>query len=76
MFVFTVLVDKLPWNAALRLYHRPAIGHNIRVAKGSHLGSVLASLEEKVAEVNGEGTVRKRVNREHAYSVLQDLRQP
>ena len=38
--------------------------------------SVLASLEEKVAEVNGEGTVRKRVNREHTYSVLQDSRQP
>ena len=29
--------------------------------------SVLASLEEKVAEVNGEGTVRKRVNREYTY---------
>ena len=67
LFVFTVLVDKLPWNASLGLYHGPAIGHNIRVAKGSHLGSVLASLEEKVAEVNGEGTVRKRVNREYTY---------
>ena len=67
LFVFTVLVDKLPWIASLGLYHGPAIGHNIRVAKGSHLGSVLASLEEKVADANGEGTVRKRVNREYTY---------
>ena len=25
------------------------LGHNIRIAKGSHLGSVLSSIEEKVS---------------------------
>lgn len=42
-------MDKLPWNDQLGMYHGAPIGQNIRIAKGSHLGSVLASIEEKVS---------------------------
>ena len=42
-------MDKLPWNDQLGKYHGAPIGQNIRIAEGSHLGSVLASIEEKVS---------------------------
>lgn len=42
-------MGKLHWIDQLGMYHGAPIGQNIRIAKGSHLGSVLASIEEKVS---------------------------
>mgnify|MGYP001794943436 FL=1 len=60
-------MDKLPWNNQLGMYHGAPIGHNIRIAKGSHLGSVLTSIEEKVSASKGTETFRSRFLKEYTY---------
>ena len=37
------------WNQQLQMYHRPPIGHNIRLAKRTPLSHALSDVERKVA---------------------------
>ena len=45
-------MEKLPWNNQLGMYHGAPIGQNVRIAKGIHIGSVLAIIEEKFLPAN------------------------
>ena len=45
IILILVLVEKLPWNQQVQLYHGPPIGHNIRFAKGSPLGHLLSDIK-------------------------------
>ena len=61
------LVEKVPWNNQLQLYHGAPIGHNMRLAKGSPLAQTLATIEEKMAKHKPADSCRSRLTKDYAY---------
>ena len=59
-------MEKKAWNADLGSFYGPPIGYSVVVAKGSHLGSVILAVEEKMAEATGK-EIRSRAGREYYY---------
>ena len=65
MFI-VVLLEKKSWNADLGSFYGPPIAYNIVVAIGSHLGSVILAIEEKMSKATGK-EIRPRAGREYLY---------
>ena len=65
MFI-VVLLEKKSWNADLGSFYGPPIGYNVVVAIGSHLGSVILAIEEKMSKATGK-EIRPRSGREYFY---------
>lgn len=59
-------MEKKSWNADLGSFYGPTIGYNVVLAKGSHLGSVILAIEEKMTEATGK-EIRPRAGREYFY---------